>query len=206
MKRRSRVKRREFQKPVVDPVTLSVVWNRLLSITRDVGERVVHSAQSFVMANARDLGPILLDDKGQVITQVDFATAHCLVAEVPTRKILDKFEGKLYSGDCVLANDAHIIKSGHLPDWTFFAPIFWHDELVFYCHFRGHMMDTGGAYSGGYFPRAYDCIAEGLNIPPLKIMERGQECKEVSELIFRNVRNSPDAPGSQKNPGRCVYR
>jgi N-methylhydantoinase B len=115
MKRRSRVKRREFQKPVVDPVTLSVVWNRLLSITRDVGERVVHSAQSFVMANARDLGPILLDDKGQVITQVDFATAHCLVAEVPTRKILDKFEGKLYSGDCVLANDGHIIKSGHLP-------------------------------------------------------------------------------------------
>jgi N-methylhydantoinase B len=176
---------------MVDPVTLSVVWNRLLSITRDVGERVVHSAQSFVMANARDLGPILLDDKGQVITQVDFATAHCLVAEVPARKILDKFEGKFYPGDCVLANDSHIIKSGHLPDWTFFAPVFWHDELVFYCHFRGHMMDTGGAYSGGYFPRAYDCIAEGLNIPPLKIMERGRECKEVMELLFRNVRNSP---------------
>jgi N-methylhydantoinase B len=191
MKGRLQVRTTEFQKSVVDPVTLSVVWNRLLSITRDVGERVVHSAQSFVMANARDLGPILIDDRGRVITQVDFATAHCLVAEVPTRKILDKFEGKLYSGDCVLANDGHIIKSGHLPDWTFFAPIFWHDKLVFYCHFRGHMMDTGGAYSGGYFPRAYDCIAEGLNIPPLKIMERGQECKEVLELLFRNVRNSP---------------
>ena len=180
----------KVHKPVVDPVTLSVVWNKLLSLNFDIGERVVRSAQSFVMANARDVGSVLLDEKGRVITQTEFAACHCLVAEVPTRAILDKFEGKLYPGDCVLANDAHIIKSGHMPDWTFFVPIFWHDELVFYCHFRGHQMDTGGFFSTGYAPRAYDCIAEGLNIPPVKIIERGEECKEIFGLILRNCRNS----------------
>ncbi len=43
---------------------------------------------------------------------------HCLLAEIPTKVILDKF-GKLDPGDMVLGNDGHIVRSGHLPDWTF---------------------------------------------------------------------------------------
>ena len=53
----------------VDEVTVSVIWNKLMNITREVGERVVHSAQSYVMANARDLGPVLLDSKGHIVCQ-----------------------------------------------------------------------------------------------------------------------------------------
>ena len=179
----------KVHEPGVDPVTLSVVWNRLLTINREMGYRVMHSGQSFVMANARDLGPVLVDEKGHILIQAEFLPSHTLVAETPSRIILDKF-GKLDPGDLVLANDSHIIHSGHLPDWTFMRPIYWHDELVCYCHFRGHMMDTGGAFSGGYFPRAYDCIAEGLNIPPLKVIEKGEVNEELYSLILRNARTA----------------
>ena len=55
----------------VDPITLSVVWNRLLTITRECGERVVHSSQSFVMALARDLGPVLLTPQAEIVTTVE---------------------------------------------------------------------------------------------------------------------------------------
>ena len=75
----------------VDPITLSVVWNRLLTITRETGERVVHSAQSFVMANARDLGPVMLDTEARIITSVEVLPCHCLLAEIPTKAILKKF-------------------------------------------------------------------------------------------------------------------
>ncbi len=173
--------------PGVDLITLSVVWNRLLTITRETGERVVHSAQSFVMANARDLGPVLLDTEARIITSVEFLPCHCLLAEIPTKAILKKF-GTLNPGDMVLANDAHIIQSGHLPDWTYLVPIYWRDELVFYMHFRGHVVDSGGAYSGSYFPRAYDCIAEGLNIPPVKIINEGKIEEALREVIFDNIR------------------
>ncbi|EFK08416.1 hydantoinase B/oxoprolinase [delta proteobacterium NaphS2] len=172
----------------VDPITLSVVWNKLLTITRDMGERVYHSAQSLIMGLARDLGPVILDENCRIITQAEFLPCHCLVAETPARNIVDKFNGKLDPGDVVLANDSHIIQSGHLPDWTYFAPIYYEDELLFYVHFRGHQMDTGGALSGGYFPRAYDCIAEGLNIPPVKLFKRGKVNEEVREIILNNVR------------------
>ena len=171
----------------VDPTTLSVVWNRLLTITRETGERVVHSAQSFVMANARDLGPVLLDTDSRIITSVEFLPCHCLLAEIPTKAILKKF-GKLEPGDMVLANDAHIIQSGHLPDWTYLFPIYWRGELVFYMHFRGHVVDSGGSLSGSYFPRAYDCIAEGLNIPPIKIINQGEIDEVLREVVFDNIR------------------
>lgn len=171
----------------VDPITLSVVWNRLLTITRETGERVVHSAQSIVMAMARDLGPVLLDTDSRIITSVEFLPCHCLLAEIPTKVILKKF-GKLEPGDMVLANDAHIIQSGHLPDWTYLVPIYWNNELVFNMHFRGHVIDSGGSLSGSYFPRAYDCIAEGLNIPPVKIIHGGEIDEVLREVIFDNIR------------------
>jgi N-methylhydantoinase B len=171
----------------VDPITLSVVWNRLLTITRECGERVVHSAQSFVMGNARDLGPVILTPDSEIVTSVEFLICHCLLAEIPTKAILNKF-GKLDPGDMVVANDAFIIQSGHLPDWTWLMPIYYKNELVYYLHFRGHVMDSGGALSGSYFPRAYDCIAEGLNIPPVKIMKRGVPNEEVREVIYDNIR------------------
>lgn len=173
----------------VDPITLSVVWNRLLNLTRDMGERVVHSAQSFVMGVARDLGSVLLNDQAQIITAVEFLPSHCLLAEVPTKAILDKF-GQLERGDMVIGNDPFILRSGHLCDWTFLVPIYYKDELLFYGHFRGHMMDTGGSFQGSYFPRAYDIIAEGINLVPLKLMEKGEVNRVAKDIIFRNVRNS----------------
>jgi hypothetical protein len=39
----------------IDPVTLSAVWRRLLTITSEIGYRVMHSAQSYVMGMVQDL-------------------------------------------------------------------------------------------------------------------------------------------------------
>ena len=173
----------------VDEVTVSVIWNKLLNITREVGERVVQGGQSYVMANARDLGPVLLTKTGDIVCQVEFLPCHCLLAEIPTKAIIKKF-GDLNKGDMVLGNDGFIIKSGHLPDWTFVVPVYYGKELVFYYHFRGHMADSGGAYSGSYFPRAYDCISEGINIPPIKLIKRGKVDEQAKEIIFDNIRTS----------------
>jgi hypothetical protein len=46
------------RKGVVDPVTLSVVWSKLLNIAREATERIMYSAQSWVMANAKDVGAV----------------------------------------------------------------------------------------------------------------------------------------------------
>ncbi len=174
----------------VDPTTLSVVWNRLDSILDEVGEKVLHAAQSFVMANIRDLGAVATDPAGRLVAVSGYLPVHLFVAAevVPTVKAW--FNNEFHPGDFIICNDPHIIHGGHLPDWSMVRPVFHKGELFCFLHFKGHQADTGGFLPGGYGPGAYDIIAEGLNIPPLRIIEGGTVRKDLWGLVLRNVRNS----------------
>ena len=50
-----------------------------------------------------------------------------------------------------------------------------------------HVPDNGGAQPGVYF-LAVDSIAEGLNIPPIKLVEKGQMRDDILDLILANNR------------------
>jgi N-methylhydantoinase B len=102
--------------------------------------------------------------------------------------VLNKFRGNLNPGDVILVNDPYHGYCCHVPDWGFYRPIFYGDELLFFTFCRAHQMDTGGSYPGGYFPNGYDIHAEGLLVPGIKVIERGVEREDVMELILNNVR------------------
>lgn len=173
----------------VDPTTLSVVWSRFESILDEVGERVLHATQSFVMANVRDLGQTLTDPQGRMVAQAAFLPIHMLVAAEVMKHVRRWFDDKFYPGDFIIGNDPYLIRSSHLPDWSFIKPLFYKDELLGFFQFKGHVADTGGFLPGGYGPGAYDIVAEGLNIPPLRIIEKGKLNKELWGFLLRNVRN-----------------
>jgi N-methylhydantoinase B len=173
----------------IDPTTLAVCWNKFDSLCDEIGEKVLFATQSFVMANVRDLGQVFLDSEGRIVSVACYITPHIFVANVAVKNMIKKFEGDLHYDDFIVGNDPYIIASGHLPDWTFLRPVIYKDEVIGFFQLRGHMADTGGFTPGGYSPGAYDIIAEGLNIPPFKILNRGELNKDVWELILRNVRN-----------------
>lgn len=174
----------------VDPTTLSVVWNKFESLLDESGEKVLHGTQSFVLALVRDFGLALLNPGGEIVAAAAYVARHIFTAAESAKNIINKFNGDFAPDDLIIGNDPYIIRSGHLPDWTFVRPIFYKDHLVGFFQFRGHMADTGGFLPGGYGPGAYDIIAEGLNIPGLKIIKNGKLDKDLWELVRRNVRNS----------------
>jgi N-methylhydantoinase B len=174
----------------IDPTTFSVVWNKFESLLDESGEKVLHGTQSFVLALVRDFGLALLDPQGQIVAAAAYVARHIFTAAESAKNIIGRFKGDFSPNDFVIGNDPYIVRSGHLPDWTFVRPIFYRGELVGFFQFRGHMADTGGFLPGGYGPGAYDIIAEGLNIPPLKIIKKGILDKDLWELVSRNVRNS----------------
>ena len=104
--------------------------------------------------------------------------------------MIEPFNGDFAPGDLIIGNDPYLVQSGHLSDWAFLRPVFYEGELFGFFQFRGHMADTGGFLPGGYGPKAYDIIAEGLNIPPLKVIKGGVVDKDLWALVCRNVRNS----------------
>jgi N-methylhydantoinase B len=172
----------------IDPITFSVVWNKLQYLAEQVGEKVLYSTQSFVTALARDLGQSILDPRGKIVVAASSAPIHAMVAEEAIKGLESKFHGDYQPGDFIVANDPYIVKGGHLPDWNFIRPLFFEGELLGFFQAKTHVSDTGGFLPGGYGAGAYDIIAEGLNIPPMKLIKQGVVQQDVWDLVLRNVR------------------
>ena len=172
----------------VDPITLSTVWHSLQSACRQMRYEIERTAQSYLISQLRDVSVGIWDAQARTVAVPIGLPSQFLGGKFSVRYILDKFGENIFPGDVFLNNDPYHGYCNHLPDWGFFRPIFHGDRLLFFTLARGHMVDTGGAYPGGYFPNAYDIHAEGLCIPPIKIYERGKPLDDVLELIWNNVR------------------
>lgn len=172
----------------IDPITFSVVWNKLQYISAQVGEKVLYSTQSFVTALARDLGQSILDTNGKIVVAASSAPIHTMVAEEAIKGLQEHFHNDYQPGDFIVANDPYIVRGGHLPDWNFIRPLFYEGELLGFFQAKTHVSDTGGFLPGGYGAGAHDIVAEGLNIPPMKIIKQGVLQEDVWRLVLRNVR------------------
>lgn len=172
---------------MLDPVTKSVIWNKFLSISREMSTIIERSSQNFVTAELHDFCVGLFDASGRSIAHYVGLPGQIGAGSLQVRALIDKFEGKIEPGDVFIMNDPYKGFGTHLPDITLFYPIFFEDVLVCYAMARGHQEDMGGSLPGGYFPGAYDIHAEGLVIPPTRIYQRGEETA-VYEFFLNNIR------------------
>ena len=173
----------------VDPITLSTIWHAFQSTGREMRHVIDRTAQNYLIAQLHDMAAGIWDAQGRTIAVPEGPTSMFLSQGFSVKYILDKFgiDG-LRPGDVILCNDPYKGYCNHLPDWGFFRPIFYRDELLFVVLTRGHQLDTGGSFPGGYFPNGYDIHAEGIMIPPIKVVDEGRERTDVLELIWNNVR------------------
>jgi N-methylhydantoinase B len=173
----------------IDDAALMVIESRCKTIARETGARALRGIQSPSASLYSDLSTAFLDRKERILGEGGWLTGYDCGADVPLRNVLDYIgRDNIFPGDFIITNDPFIMKHGHLPDWAFYLPVFYKDDLVSYLVFKTHQYDTGGAFPGCYAPRGYDAHSEGLIIPPLKIFEKGVENKALYKLILNNVR------------------
>jgi N-methylhydantoinase B len=173
----------------LDPITISTVWHGFQTTCREMRHMMSRTAQSFLLAQLKDMSVGVWRADGATIAMPEGLLDQFLGTRFAIEHIRERFGDDLHEGDVILTNDPyHGGHAPHLPDWGFIRPIFVDGELEYFTLVRGHVMDTGGSFPGGYFPNAYDIHAEGLCIPPTKIIDRGVERTDVLELIFNNTR------------------
>jgi N-methylhydantoinase B len=97
-------------------------------------------------------------------------------------------------GDMVILNDP--FKGGtHLPDITVVAPVFAGEEVPsFYVANRAHHADVGGMSSGS-MPLSTSLFQEGIIIPPLKLVEKGEIDRKMMNFLLNNVRTPKEREG-----------
>ncbi|OGA44094.1 MAG: hypothetical protein A3G26_05750 [Betaproteobacteria bacterium RIFCSPLOWO2_12_FULL_65_110] len=173
----------------IDPITLSTVWYSFQSLCREMRAMMTRTSQSYLISTLRDLSVGVWLADGSTVAVPEGLPSQFLGTSFAIADIREMYKDNLHPGDVILTNDPfHGGHNSHLPDWGYIRPVFYEGELLFFTLVRGHMMDTGGSFPGGYFANAYDIIAEGLNIPPLKVIKRGVVDADLNKLIFNNVR------------------
>ncbi len=169
----------------VDPVTLEVVGNYLVSVVREMGTTLMRTAYSTLIREEMDCSTALFDPTGQLIAQADHVPSHQGTLSHAAKTLLGTMS--MEPGDVVIFN--HPYRGGtHHPDIMIFKPIFMDGTFTALAGSLGHHLDVGGRSPGSISTDARDVFEEGLMIPPLKLVKRGVFVDEIFEMIASNLR------------------
>jgi N-methylhydantoinase B len=170
----------------IDPITIATIWHYIQRVCREMRYTVERTATNVLVVTLHDMAYGIWDAEGRVIAIPEGFPPRLISSTFPVRRVREKFAGRIKPGDTYLTNyplDGAI----HLPDWVFVRPVFYQDELLFFTCMGTHVADSGGAQAGSHF-LASDSIAEGLNIPLIKVVENNEYRQDVLELILANNR------------------
>ena len=172
---------------MIDPITLEVIWSRLISVVDEQAAALIHSSFTTVVREAGDLSAGVFDRAGNMIAQSVTGTpghintmANCVRNFVVPKHPIDS----LRPGDTLITNDPWEA-SGHLFDLTIVSPVFHRGRGVAWFASTCHAVDIGGATMGGDARSLYE---EGLAIPLMKLFKAGEPNQELFEIIRANVR------------------
>jgi N-methylhydantoinase B len=172
----------------LDPVDYAIISQAIIAAAREMGAKLVRSAYSTVLREARDGSAALLDAQGNTVAQ-----AELIPMQLGTIGHIFKPCAALYPLDTLQPDDFFIINdpySGgqHLQDVFIFHPIFHDARLIGFAASVAHHLDLGGG-SAGLNTAAPDVYAEGLIIPPMKLnMQRDWHDGGFRRLLRANVR------------------
>lgn len=171
----------------IDPITLEVLTQALISTVREMRATVCRTASSVAIYDAKDFSCGLFSPDAQVVAQSEDIGSHVVPMPWSVRSTMAKLGDSIVPGDVILLNDPY---SGgtHLNDVTIVYPVFRDGRLIFFPAVRAHWSDVGGMVPGSMSGKATEIYQEGVRIPPLKIMEAGKMNDAVLELLLANMR------------------
>ena len=158
----------------IDPITLTVVWNGLISIAEEMGSTLRRTAFSEALREGDDFSIGLFDAETRLVAQGNFTPGHLGSMPYVIRTVLEYFPREtLKPGDAVLLNDS-FLGSGHFCDCFMTSPVFVGDRIVGFVVNTAHHVDVGGAAPGSQ--RAHgvsEAYQEGLRIMPIRLVAKG---------------------------------
>ena len=170
----------------IDPITLEVMTEGLISVVREMRATVFRTARSVAIYEARDFSCGLFDAAGRVVAQSEDIGSHVVPLPWSVEASLDRISD-LAPGDVVVMNDPYL-GGTHLNDVTLIYPIFHRHELLFFAAVREHWADVGGAVPGSMSGTATEIYQEGIRIPPVKLVDGGVVNQAALEILLANMR------------------
>ncbi|SEP94635.1 N-methylhydantoinase B [Faunimonas pinastri] len=176
----------------LDSVTLAILGNKLAAVSEEMCLTLQRTGRTLYVKETADFACALAGLDGRFfayprsIGVSGFVGLECAPAIAAV--------GPLEPGDVILTNDPYRSEglATHLPDLHMIEPYFHDGRIVAYGWCFVHCSDVGGRVPSSISPTNTEIFQEGLRIPPVKLMKRGEMNPDVKLFLDANSR-TPDA-------------
>ncbi len=173
----------------VDAVTAGIIRGAFETICYEVATHLGRSASSAIINQSSERNASIMDGQGRLAGLSVGIPQLLFISPMSVRfGLMHRAADDWGPGDVFVGNDPDA-GGGHLPDYNVYAPVFdGAGEIVAIQALQAHQGDTGGKDAGGFSVDAMEIYAEGLIIPRIKLVHRGEPRNDVLAMIERNNR------------------
>lgn len=178
-----------IEERLLDPVTMEVFSNRLLSITEDMGNLLIRASFSTNIKERRDCSVGLFHADGRLIAQAAHIPLHLGSLMGGVEAVLRRWPvERMREGDAFMCNDPYLAGGTHMPDVTIVTPIFHNGSVRFFAANIAHHSDFGGSVPGSIAGSSPTVFQEGLRLPVIRLVRAGELDEDLLYLVAHNTR------------------
>jgi 5-oxoprolinase (ATP-hydrolysing) len=163
------------------PLIPTLIASALQSIRREMDTLMLRCAMSPAIREQQDEFNVITNTRGQM-----------LVGQFGSfiQQFLNGWEGTVEEGDIFVTNDVYQIDGAvsHLNDVIVLLPIHYEHQLVGWAANFGHLTDVQGRVPGSMSINASTIYEDGLQIPIVKLYDKGVYNEGLASLFLRNSR------------------
>ena len=173
----------------MDPVTLEILWTRLIQVTNEQAAALMRTSFTPIVRDVGDLSAAVFNAQGLMLAQAVTGTpGHINSLATGMKHFVAAYPPHtLTPGDVLITNDPWMT-SGQLNDLSVVTPVFRKDKVIGFFGNTCHAIDIGGR---GLSADAAEVYEEGFAIPIMKLYDGGNPNEPLFQLLAANVR----APG-----------
>ncbi len=169
-------------------VQRDIFQRRAAGVAEEMSAALRRSAFSSIIWEMYDYSCALFTPDGVMLAQAETIAAQLGIMETAAKRINEEIPICSWEqGDVIVCNDPYR-GCTHTPDVVMFSPVIVDGELVALASTIAHHVDIGGKSPCTTVPDNTEIFGEGLILPPMKIIKRGQEVSEVFAILAANVR------------------
>jgi len=173
----------------VDPITLQVIQARLAGIVQEMQNSLFRTGFSTIIRESQDASCAILNCAGGVVAQHVVLPLHMGAFPACAEGILRNYSAaEIHEGDAFITNHPYLGGSPHAPDMAVLTPIFFGGQWVGFSATMAHKSDIGGPVPGSCWSQAREVYQEGLQVPPVKYIDRFKPSRDIEEIIAANSR------------------
>jgi N-methylhydantoinase B len=173
-----------------DSITLEIIQSSLQAIADEMFAALRKTAMSAIIYEVLDAGTGITDAEGNLASSGAGIPGFVGVLDKAVKRIVELHDkpGDIEPGDVFITNDPYYGGVTHLNDNILMMPVFVDGRVLAWTANIAHWNDVGGMAPGSISMDATEIHQEGLRLPGVKLISRGQPLRSVIDIMTVNTR------------------